>query len=57
MSSWGNTDNHNQKPKWDVERETREVIQLTVLSGNTAGNNVISVSYNDGGQKIGRAHV
>jgi hypothetical protein len=50
MSAWGNTDNHNQKPKWDVERETREVIQLTVLTGNTAGNNIIQVAYNDGGQ-------
>ena len=49
MSSWGNTDNHNQKPKWDVERETREVIQLYVATGNTSGNNVITVSYNDGG--------
>ena len=50
MSSWGNTDNHNQKPKWDVERETREIIQLPVFAGNTAGNTIISVVYNDGGQ-------
>ena len=49
MSSWGNTDNHNQKPKWDVERETREVIQIAVYSGNTAGNNIIQLSYLDGG--------
>ena len=50
MPTWGNTDNHNQKPKFDVERETREVIQLTVLTGNTAGNNIIQVAYNDGAQ-------
>jgi len=49
MPSWGNTDAHNQKPKWDLIRETREVIQFTVLTGNTAGNNVVQVSYNDGG--------
>ena len=34
----------------DVERETRENVQLTVTTGNTAGNNVITVSYYDGGQ-------
>lgn len=50
MPAWGNTDNHNQKPKFDAERETREFVQLTILTGNTAGNNVITVSYNDGGQ-------
>ena len=50
MPTWGNTDNHNQKPKFPLERETREVIQLTVLTGNTAGNNIIQVAYNDGAQ-------
>jgi hypothetical protein len=49
MPAWGNTDIHNQKPKWDVERETRELIQLTVATGNTAGNNVITVTAFDGG--------
>jgi len=49
MPAWGNTDAHNQKPKWDLNRETREVLQFNVLTGNTAGNNVIQVSYNDGG--------
>ena len=48
MPTWGNTDAVNQKPKFDYERTTREVLQFTVLSGNTAGNNRISVSYNDG---------
>ena len=33
MPTWGNTDNHNQKPKFDAERETREVIQLYVGTG------------------------
>jgi hypothetical protein len=49
MSAWGNTDNHNQKPKSPAEREVRENVQLYVLTGNTAGNNVIQVSYADGG--------
>lgn len=49
MPTWGNTDAPNQKPKFDVERQTREIIQLYVLNGNTAGNNIISVVYNDGG--------
>lgn len=51
MSAWSNTDaNSNQgKPKWDVERTTRDNVQLTVTTGNTAGNNVITVSYYDGG--------
>ena len=49
MSAWSNNDKPNSKPKWDVERQTREFLQFTVLTGNTAGNTVISVSYNDGG--------
>ena len=50
MPAWSNTDAPNAKPKWDVERQTREVIQLPVLTGNTPGNNIIVVSYNDGAQ-------
>ena len=50
MPAWGNTDAHNQKPKWDLIRETRENFQFQVLTGNTAGNTVIQVAYNDGGQ-------
>jgi hypothetical protein len=52
MSAWKNTDaNSNQgKPKMDSLRTTRENAQLYVLTGNTAGNNIIQVSYNDGGQ-------
>jgi hypothetical protein len=49
MPAWSNTDAPNAKPKWDVERQTREVAQFGVFAGNTAGNNVISVAYNDGG--------
>ena len=48
MPTWGNTDGHNQKPKMDVERETREILQLTVRTGNTAGNNIVQIAYNDG---------
>ena len=50
MSAWGNTDNnHKYLPKMPLEREVREFIQLTVASGNTPGNNVISVTAYDGG--------
>lgn len=49
MSAWGNTDNHNQKPKSPQVRENRDVLQLTVASGNTAGNTVITVTAYDGG--------
>ena len=50
MSAWNNKDTRISKPKFDMERETRKFAQFTVLTGNTAGNNVIQVSYNDGGQ-------
>ena len=50
MSAWSNNDNHNSKPKYNYERETMPVIQLPVRTGNTSGNNIIQVSYNDGGQ-------
>ena len=50
MPTWGNTDAANQKPKFDLERTTREVLQFTVRTGNTAGNNIIQVAYVDGGQ-------
>jgi hypothetical protein len=52
MSLMGNTDAHNAKPKFNYVRETLSVpvAQLTVRTGNTSGNNVIQVSYNDGGQ-------
>jgi hypothetical protein len=49
MPAWSNTDAPNAKPKWDVERQTREVLQFGVFAGNTAGNTMISVAYNDGG--------
>ena len=51
MSSWTNTDafSNQGKPKWDVERTTRETVQATIFAGNTAGNNIITISYLDGG--------
>ena len=49
MPTWGNSDNHNQKPKFSRDRETREVVQLAVATGNTAGNTIIVLSYTDGG--------
>jgi hypothetical protein len=50
MSAWSITDNNNSKPKSPFTRQVREYLQLTVLSGNTAGKNMISVVYNDGAQ-------
>jgi len=49
MPAWNNNDKAQSKPKLDVERQTREILQFYILTGNTAGNNVIQVSYNDGG--------
>ena len=48
MPTWGNTDGHNQKPKFDVEREVREQYVATVATGNTAGNNILTFTYWDG---------
>lgn len=50
MPAWGNTDNHNQKPKWDSEREVRQVVSLTTASQTNAGNTTVSLVYNDGAQ-------
>ena len=50
MSLMGNTDAHNAKPKFNYERETASAVQLSVRTGNTSGNNIIQVSYYDGGQ-------
>ena len=49
MSAWSNNDNNNAKPKFPNLRQVRENVQLKVFSGNTAGNNIISVVYSDGG--------
>ena len=51
MPTWGNTDAPNAKPKFDVERTTREVIQLALFtSANITSNssNTIQLVYNDG---------
>jgi hypothetical protein len=50
MSAWSNNDNYNSKPKSPYERQTREAFQFQISSGNTAGNSIITVLYNDGGQ-------
>lgn len=49
MSTWGNTDAVNQKPKFDALRTTREVLQFTVSTGNNTPNTIITVNYSDGG--------
>jgi hypothetical protein len=46
--TWGNTDAKAQKPKWDVERQVREVVQLTTANTTLLGNNVVTFAYNDG---------
>jgi hypothetical protein len=50
MPSWGNTDNVAAKPKWDVERQLREVVQLVTANTTNAGNTVVTFTYNDGAQ-------
>jgi hypothetical protein len=49
MSLMGNTDAHSAKPKFNYEREVENGIKLPIFAGNTAGNNVITLSYLDGG--------
>jgi len=48
MPTWGNTDVVNQKPKFDYERTTREVLQLTTANTTTSGNTIVTIVYNDG---------
>jgi len=48
MPAWSNNDVANSKPKWDTERQTREVIQLTTANSTSIGSNVITFVYNDG---------
>jgi hypothetical protein len=50
MPTWGNTDNHNQKPKWDREREVRQTVSLTTANTTNIGNTVVTLVYNDGAQ-------
>jgi hypothetical protein len=48
MPAWSNTDGHNAKPKFDVERETRDVVQLSLGLPAYVGNTTITLSYSDG---------
>ena len=48
MPIWSNTDATASKPKFDAIRQTREVVQLIVATGNTAGNNILTLTYYDG---------
>jgi hypothetical protein len=48
MPTWGNTDVVNQKPKFDLERTTREVLQLTTANTTISGNTIVTLVYNDG---------
>lgn len=50
MPSWGNTDASNLKPKWDVERQAREVVVLTTANSTAASANTIKFTYYDGYQ-------
>ena len=46
--TWGNTDASGSKPKFNVERQVREVKQLITANSTAAGANVITFIYNDG---------
>ena len=48
MPAWSNTDASATKPKWDVERQTREVVRLSTANTTNAGNNTVTFVYNDG---------
>jgi len=48
MPAWSNTDAHNAKPKFDVERETRETVQLLTANTTAVNSDVITLVYNDG---------
>ena len=61
MPSWSNNDKSASKPKWVVDRQTRETVQLNIslypspwwgTSGgaNNTGNNVLTLAYTDGAQ-------
>ena len=49
MPAWGNTDAANAKPKFDVERQTREVVQLTTANLTLSGQTSITFTYTDSG--------
>ena len=46
MPTWGNTDNHNQKPKFAAEREVREVVQLVTANSTAQGSNTFVFTAN-----------
>jgi hypothetical protein len=48
MPAWSNTDAPNAKPKFDVERQTRDVVQLKLGLPAYVGNTTITLSYSDG---------
>ena len=48
MPAWSNNDNANSKPKFVVERTTREVAYLTTANVTLNGNNTITFTYFDG---------
>jgi uncharacterized membrane protein (DUF441 family) len=50
MPSWGNTDAATAKPKWNAERQAREVIVLTTANSTAVSANTIKFTYYDGYQ-------
>jgi hypothetical protein len=46
--TWGNTDASGSKPKFPVERQSREIKQLITANSTVAGANLITFVYNDG---------
>jgi hypothetical protein len=48
MPTWSNTDAPNAKPKFDYERQTRDIVQLKLGLPAYVGNTTITLSYSDG---------
>jgi hypothetical protein len=48
MSAWGNTDSGVNKPKFDYERQVRELIRLNSANTTVSGNTSVTLIYNDG---------
>jgi len=45
MSTWSNTDAATSKPKFDVMRQVRSVVQLTVATQANSGANTLTFTY------------
>ena len=48
MPAWNNIDTPASKPKFDAERQVRDVVRLNTANTTNLGNTVITLSYSDG---------